>query len=704
MVTSASAQYAYNGTTGYINTPSAHMREDGALALGVSHADPYSLLYLGVQVLPSLELSARYSQTSGVPSGLSTNVDSSNYGSFKDKSFAAKWRLLSEGAAGLAWLPAVAVGMEDVGVGTQVFQSRYVVASKKLPLLGGELDLSAGYGDQRIQGAFGGLRYKHAALPGWAWVSDYDRINFKNDVGASLIGLDQRPVGRLNHAIEYASTAGWSLQVGMRDGKPAVNAALYVPFGRPSLAPKTQEPAPYVSFTPRVDERVWRQSLGERERLLKALHLAGFRQVSVKYENETLKATLTSNRYTDPSRAVGRAMRVLLAHSPVETEKLDVTYTLQGMPTLRYVAHSLTTLEAYFNGGTTLTALQPTLQVALAGHHTALTATQLPSLQQVFGNDELGDIPDGTSTSLAFDRRLSGESLHGHSWSVGPQMEVFFNDPSGAFKAALGIELNGQLQLGKGLQLDAAAQARLFENITDVTQPSNSLLPKVRTDVAEYFRGSPAKLNKLVLNQYWQPGSQWYARASAGLYETMFAGVGGQLMFVPRQAPWTVDVTVDRVAQRDFAHPLQLRDYRTTTGFVSAHVELPSNITATVRYGRFLAQDTGARFELKRELASGVQMGFWFSSTNGRDITSPGTVDRPYQDKGVFLNLPFDVVSQQFSRRGVNMALAPWTRDIGQMVKSPGDLRVLLERGVLRTLQNPSPLSTFGGVDAKDQP
>ena len=173
-------------------------------------------------------------------------------------------------------------------------------------------------------------------------------------------------------------------------------------------------------------------------------------------------------------------------------------------------------------------------------------------------------------------------------------------------------------------------------------------------------------------------------------------------MFVPQRAPWSVDVTLDRLAQRDFAAPLELQEYRTTSGFLSGHVELPSNITATLRYGRFLAQDTGARFELKRELPSGVQMGFWYSSTNGQDTTGPGSVAQPYHDKGIFLTLPLDVVSNQYSRRMVNMSLSPWTRDVGQMVKSPGDLRLLLERGMLRTLQNPAPLHSLGGVDAED--
>ncbi len=698
------AQHAYNGSTGYINTPSAHMREDGTLVLGASHAEPYSMLYVAVQALPWLELSGRYTQTSGVPSGINTGVDSSGYGSFKDKSFAGKVRLWPENAGGAQWLPAVAVGMEDVGVGTQVFQSRYVVASKKWVFGGGQLDATLGYGDKRVDGPFGGFRLAHEALPGWAWVTDYDRINFKNDIGANLVGLDQRPIGRLNHALEYKSTAGWSVQVAMRDGQPALNAALHVPFGRRSFAPKTQEPAPYITFAPRPDEAAWRQPETERETLLRALHVAGFRQLAVQYQDQTLRATLASNRYTDTTRAVGRAMRILLAHSPAQTQKIEVVATAQDMATLRYVAQDLRLLQSYFNGAIPLASLLPSVQVGMADAGVQPQSTELPSLEKVFATADAQPVPDGTKTSLPLDKRLSGESLQGHTWSVGPQVEVFFNDPSGAFKASLGVEAAAQIKLARGMHIDAAAQLRVVENITDVQQASNSLLPHVRTDVAEYFRGSRAKLNKLVWSQYGQPAPQWYARVSAGLYETMFAGLGGQLMFVPQQAPWSVDVSLDHLAQRDFAAPFKLRDYRTTSGFVSGHLELPKNITATVRYGRFLAQDTGTRFELKRELPSGVQMGFWFSSTNGNDTTGPGSVGQPYRDKGLFLTLPFDVVSSQHSRRVVNMALAPWTRDVGQMVKSPGDLRLLLEKGMLRTLQDDVPLRSFGGVDAEDKP
>src|SRR5690625_5894442 len=77
------------------------------------------------------------------------------------------------------------------------------------------------------------------------------------------------------------------------------------------------------------------------------------------------------------------------------------------------------------------------------------------------------------------------------------------------------------------------------------------------------------------------------------------------------------------------------RDYKTVTAIASMHYQVPflEGVTATVRAGRFLARDRGARFELSRTFQSGVQSGVWYSRTNANDITSPARPGSPYHDK-----------------------------------------------------------------------
>jgi membrane-associated phospholipid phosphatase len=213
-----------------------------------------------------------------------------------------------------------------------------------------------------------------------------------------------------------------------------------------------------------------------------------------------------------------------------------------------------------------------------------------------------------------------------------------------------------------------------------VTQKSNSLLPHVRTDIAEYKRGSRLKLNRLLLNQYLTLDERLYARASAGFYEEMYRGVGGQVLYLPKDSRWAADLSVDAVQQRGYRGWFDKLDYKTVTALGALHYKLPYDITATARAGRFLARDEGVRLEFKRRFQSGVEIGAWYTKTNGKDITNPGTPANPYNDKGVFLSIPLNIMLPMDSQATAGIGLSPWTRDVGQMVASPGDLYDLFEQ------------------------
>jgi hypothetical protein len=201
----------------------------------------------------------------------------------------------------------------------------------------------------------------------------------------------------------------------------------------------------------------------------------------------------------------------------------------------------------------------------------------------------------------------------------------------------------------------------------------------VRTDVAEYKRGGRFKLNRLLLNKYLMPAERLYLRASGGFYEEMYRGVGGQALYLPKNSRWAADVTVDALQQRGYKGWFDKRDYQTVTALGALHYRLPYDTTVTARAGRFLARDEGVRVEFKRRLPSGVEIGAWYTRTNGNDITSPGTPSSPYHDKGIFMSVPLNVMLLADTQASAGMVLAPWTRDVGQTVQSPGDLYDMVE-------------------------
>jgi hypothetical protein len=245
----------------------------------------------------------------------------------------------------------------------------------------------------------------------------------------------------------------------------------------------------------------------------------------------------------------------------------------------------------------------------------------------------------------------------------------------------------------------SAAQLTLLQNVSGVTQPSNSLLPHVRTDVAEYKKSGNVKLLQAVLNKFYHPRQRVYARASVGLYEEMFGGAGGQVLFYPEQGSWAFDVSVDSLRQRAVGGGLAFRNYSTVTALATVHYRFEtSGVTAAVRAGGFLAKDTGARIEVKRRFRSGFEVGVWYSLTNGNDITSPGDPSSPYHDKGVFMSIPLSSMLTRDTQSAPKIAISPWTRDVGQMVSSPGDLYDMLEPANIN-MHDRDGLQYFGDLD-----
>ena len=236
-----------------------------------------------------------------------------------------------------------------------------------------------------------------------------------------------------------------------------------------------------------------------------------------------------------------------------------------------------------------------------------------------------------------------------------PLLQGYFNDPSGALKFDVSAVASYERWFPHTIQLLGDLKLTLWENVSDVTQPSNSLLRHVRTDVAEYKRVRQPKILRLVANKYFQPARRVYARVSDGIYEEMYDGVGGQVLFLPGDGRWGADLAVDAVKQRDFRGLFGTRDYSTATAIASLNYRMAHGLTATARAGRFLARDEGVRFEV----------GAWYTFTNGNDITSPGTPTSPYHDKGIFMAMPLDTMLTKDTRAVADISLSPWTRDVG---------------------------------------
>ncbi|WP_312438185.1 YjbH domain-containing protein [Janthinobacterium sp.] len=717
----------HGGQSGYINMPSAVVETDGTFSVGYSYDSPYGQLWVTSSILPFLQVTGRYVSITGIP-GFTNDPGQygSGYGRYKDKVVDGKLRLWQE----TDWMPSVAVGMTDL-FGTELFKGQYVVATKTFGA-SKNIEASLGYAHRRPDGPFAGVRWTPTSLPRWSVVAEYDTTNYLRDFRAAETNAGKRNKGP-SVGLEYRW--GWlALQAARSRDQFSVNAFVSIPFGEREFIPKIFEPAYFVDDKnppPRPTKAEWHDNAAYGADLVNALVKQDYKNIRVQQEGNTLALTLTNNRISNLGRAVGRAARTAVAFTPAGVTTIRITYTKLDQPIATYEFFDLPKLNDYFAGKIDRQAFldvvllrypeksdvirdsqqtwlnefldQPAAQKPTAAPASLLAAA--PAVPVTAGSSAPeaafvaapADIPVPSVVKAANAVKNDGKLAVGvgvdgdviqvksidreaNRFKISPKVGFFFNDPSGAFRYSISAVANYDQRLGDGLYLNAAANLQLLETVSGVKQASNSNLPHVRSDVAEYLRGDRLTLSRILLNKYDNPAERVYTRLSGGLYEDMFRGVGGQVLYLPKDKRWAADLAVDALQQRGYDGILSTRDYKTVTAIGSLHYRLPHDMTVTARAGRFLAKDSGVRVEFKRRFQSGIEVGAWYTHTNGNDITTPGTPSKPYQDRGVFLSLPLNSMLPMDTQANAGFAIAPWTRDVGQMVASPGDLYDMIER------------------------
>ncbi|MGA9033702.1 MAG: YjbH domain-containing protein, partial [Sulfuricaulis sp.] len=396
------------------------------------------------------------------------------------------------------------------------------------------------------------------------------------------------------------------------------------------------------------------------------------------------------------SRAIGRAARTALLLTPAETKTIKITYTLNDLPLQTYTIDDTALLRRYIAGEVSWDVARDHVTV----EYTGPTPREMQKGLDVLPRRDEEERPATQSASEeggnVLEIRRQDSSLS--KFTVAPfNLRVYFVDPSGAASYDTFALFGYTQHLGDGLFFEGAARLKLLENVSDITQPSPSVLPHVRTDINLYRQeGDAAKLNSLLLNKYFKPGQFVYGRVSAGYYEEMFAGTGGQILYLSEQRHWAFDLSMDWLKQRDPEKSVGFRDYSVVTTVGSIHYRFPKyGITTTARVGRFLAKDEGVRFEIKRRFRSGIETGIWFTHTNENDMTRPNREGDNFRDKGLFISVPLSSMLTKDTQQRSNLAIAEATRDVGQMVESPGDLYRMVERPLMLDNGEYNPLTDF---------
>ena len=258
--------------------------------------------------------------------------------------------------------------------------------------------------------------------------------------------------------------------------------------------------------------------------------------------------------------------------------------------------------------------------------------------------------------------------------SFSPVLNSYIGNPEKFYFGGIDIQNTSEIQFNRSLLLSSEINYSLYKNFQDTVSGPASNMEHVRTDKVQYLKNADLYIKRLQLDYIWSPQKNLYAKLSGGIFETMFAGLGGQVLYKPFNSNLNISFEGFYVRQRDFDQTFKFKSYKTTTAHLNVGYLFPLGIESNISYGRYLAKDDGFTFDMSRKTRSGFKAGIYFTRTNvSAELFGEGSFD-----KGFYFQIPMEIFSKDYKGSYSNFRLSPLTRDGGAKLDFDKDLRGLI--------------------------
>lgn len=674
------------GGVGLMQMPTGRMAPEGEFNLGVTVNDDYQHLYSSIQLFPWLETTIRYTRVPDMRYNPDPNYSGDNL--YTDKGIDLKLRLLEEGY----WLPETSIGLRDIG-GTGLFDGEFIAATKRFGNLDFTLGMGWGYigqsgnisnplchvkdgfcqrndGYQGEGGSIDAGRWFHgpaSIFGGIEYQTPFDPLRFKVEYDANDYSQDfpYAKGGKLmpqhtpwNVGVLYRFGDWGDAKISYERGDTlTVGFNLSTNFDQ-MRAVWRDDPKVKVTGRPVADPD-WNQA---SEQLA---NNAGYTHNHIIQDGDTLIVTGQQTKYRDRDEALDRAAAILANNAPDSIR----TYRIQEQ-----------------------------------SHGVALTETEISAngYKKVANNEYIGANIADVTTHYEPQVVPEGKQLaeNDSRWNIGisPKLQQSLGGPESFYLYNIGLNadasvwLTNHIEASGSIYVNIADNYNKFKYVEKNPHISNFAVPRVRTMFRAYVRDNSVRLNNLQLTWFEQPMNQVYTQAYAGYLESMFAGVGGEVLYRPLDSAWAIGMDANLVSQRDPDSWFKVftDDYvyydgfnadncktgdvgcqayvlnKGTTGQVTVYYtpkwEWIDDTLLKVSAGKFLGGDKGVRVDFSKQFKSGVTVGAYATVT---DLTTDEYGEGSY-NKGFYVSIPFDVLTVKPSTSRANIGWQPITRDGGQ--------------------------------------
>ncbi|WP_371195224.1 YjbH domain-containing protein [Glaciecola sp. SC05] len=654
------------GGVGLIQTPTARMAEEGSFTVNYSDIDQYRFWTASIQLFPWLESTVRY-----------TDVRTRLYSPFpgfsgdqtlKDKGIDVKFRLIKESF----YLPEVSFGLTDIG-GTGFFSSEFINFSKAY----GPLDFHVGFGTGylgaggNISNPFCQLRDSFCDRPG-GFSGQGGKVDFEEFFKGSASvfgGIEyQTPWEGLSLKLEYEGNdylndrAGalqqdsnwnfgavyqynnWDFSLSYQRGN-TLGFNISYNFNFHTLEQvKIDEPprdiqnsVPAVSMEVLNRQRLYTDLVNEASFLVSGTHQSGDEMI---FYGAQLG-------YRDHDEATQRVGRILASELPESIKSYKIVETVAHTPMLETEIDA-----AEFRAAARLDRLE-----------TDIASTYRRQNPNAYSHENYSP---NEESGILFGIDAFWIQTFGNP-------EDFYLYQGGAF-INTGYAFNPNFSVKGGLKVTLVENFDKFNFLVDGQQ---STLPRVRTLVREYVTNGNINLENAYMHWFDKLTDNTFVQVYGGYLETMFGGVGTEILYRPVDSTLSFGLDLNYVKQRDFDSQTAFFDYEAFTGHATMYWQpdfLP-DMQLKVSAGQFLAKDRGVNLDLAKRFDSGIIVGAFAAFTN----VSAEEYGEGSFTKGFYISIPFDMFSFAPSKGRGRIPWIPIGRDGGQMLNRPIALRDLTE-------------------------
>ncbi|MCF7482080.1 YjbH domain-containing protein [Vibrio sp. J1-1] len=667
------------GGVGLMQMPTGRMAPEGEFNFAVNFSNEYQFYNVTLQVMPWLETTLRYTLANDL--FYSDDPDYSGDTKYTDKGIDFKIRLLEESQ----YLPELSVGVRDFA-GTGLFDAEYIAATKRYsnPNLGTfDFTLGIGWGylgtrdnitnaackisdrycdrpsdykgssgsvdyERWFKGTtalFGGVEYQTLYAP-LRFKLEYDSNDYSEDYPVVRGGTDMTPHTPWNFGVLYRLGHMADLRVSYERGDTLVaGLSLYTNFNKmPSFWRDTPTPKLEDSQPTELSQVDWERVTEDLDKI------AGYQNTKIYAKDETVAIVGEQKKYRDRNEAHEKAAAVLTNQMPSSVDTFTINERNRGLVTNQTVISK----DKY----------RDYAQVNYVN----------PKIEDVVSS--LSDKPQGEVTYDGYKR---------FDWGFAPKLVQTLGSAEDFYLFSVGLNGNASYWLTDNLEIGGSLYWDWYNNYDKfvyVTPPDGTTIPRVRTMFRAYQNEHDITMSNLQLTWFQEYSDSVDQQFYAGYLESMFAGVGTELLYRPQGSNWAIGADVNLISQRDpqsyfgvytdkwqnipeYGRPFQVID-KGFTGFVSGYYfpqwEFLSDTMFQLDVGQFLGGDKGAQLNFAKQFKSGVIAGVFASVS---DLSADEFGEGSFT-KGFYISIPYDIMTVKPSNNRANFSWQPLTRDGGQ--------------------------------------